>query len=355
MSPASSDAGRRSWRTAGIIVLAIGALLAASYLVRPLFVAFSSLLAGSLLAIVLDLPVRWVCRALRWRRSAALIAVVALLAVLLGLLLWLTGPPLVSQLASLATQLPDTVNSVRTFLQGFEWGANVISLIPDAEQIAAFGPEIVGGVTRAFSSTLEALLGGFLALFIAVYLTLEPRRYIEGALRLVPPKRRERVRELLQATGRALRWWLLGRVVSMVFVGALTVGSLLLMGMPLALGLGLLAGVLGFIPYLGPILAAVPALMVALAHRPILAVYVAVAYSGIQLVENYLITPLLERRLVHLAPVVVLLAQIVLGLMFGLVGTLLATPLTIIAIIAVQMLYIEDQLGDAATILGQRP
>jgi len=337
-----------------MLVVVLAGLLVLSYLIRPVFVAFASLFGGVLMAILLGGAVGWVERRLRVPRSAALAITWVTLSLSVAGLLWSIGAPLIGQAVELTARFPETVQSVREALHASDWGRNLISIVPDAERIGEFGPRIVGGISRAFSSTLEGLLSGFVALFIAIYLVLEPERYLNGTLKLVPRERRGRAREIVSAITNALRWWLIGRLAAMAIVGALSIVSLLLLGVPFALGLGSLAGLLSFLPYLGPILAAIPAVLVAVSQAPILAVYVAVVYGGIQLIENYLVTPLVQRRLVRLAPVVAIVVQVVMGLVFGLAGAFLATPLAIVAIVILQMIYIEDRLGEQVTILGSR-
>ncbi len=343
---------RRSFRSLLTIAAAVAAIVALSYWFRPLFVAFASLLAGILLAILLDAPIGWLRQRLRIHRNLAVGIVIFVALVVLGGFLWAVGPPFASQLSQLAARMPDAVEAVRGFLVQFEWGKNIVALLPEVSRFGEFAPQIIGGISQAFSSTIESIVGTLVALFIGAYLVVDPKLYIEGALKLFRSDRRARMREVLAGMNRALRWWLVGRFASMILVGALTIAALLVMGVPLALGLGLLAGLLGLIPYVGPILAALPAILIAVSQTPILALYVVIVYTGIQVVENYLITPIVQRKLVRLAPVVVIVAQVILGLTFGLIGALLATPIAIIVIVAVQMLHVEDELGDTVRILG---
>lgn len=116
--------------------------------------------------------------------------------------------------------------------------------------------------------------------------------------------------------------------------------------MPLALIPGVIAGVLNFIPNVGPFIAAVPAVFIALTERPSLAVYTAGVYLVVQMVDGYVLTPLVDRRSVEIRPVLTISAQLLLGVLFGFVGLLVASPLTATAMILVKMLYVEDVLGD---------
>ena len=166
------------------------------------------------------------------------------------------------------------------------------------------------------------------------------------------PAHRARGRQVCAALGQGLGWWLLGRAVTMISLGTLTTFALWLLGMPLALVLGILAGLLLFVPYLGSLAAAVPALLVALMESPAKALWVALVYTGLHLFEGYCITPFVQRRAVALPPGLLLAVQILSASLFGLGGVIFSTPLTVVAIILVQMLYVQDVLGEKVKVLG---
>jgi predicted PurR-regulated permease PerM len=170
--------------------------------------------------------------------------------------------------------------------------------------------------------------------------------YSRGLKHLLPLSYRERAGEVLGVIDESLRRWLVGRFALMVINGALTAIGLKLLGIPLALTLGLLAGLLNFVPNFGPWIAAIPAVLIAFLQGPQQALYVAVLYLVLQSVDGYLLTPLVDRRSVELPPVLTITAQVVLGLAFGFICILLASPLTAVALILIKMLYIEDLLGD---------
>jgi predicted PurR-regulated permease PerM len=152
--------------------------------------------------------------------------------------------------------------------------------------------------------------------------------------------------------GRVLRWWLVGRFVSMAIVGAVTATGLWLIGIPSPLALGLIAALLEFVPYIGPIFAAAPALLVALVLGPTELAYVALLYGVVQVLESYFINPLVQERAVSILPAALITAQVIMGVLAGPTGVVLATPLAVSTIVLIQMLYIEDVLGDSVKILG---
>lgn len=201
-------------------------------------------------------------------------------------------------------------------------------------------------IAGVFSTTLGAFASFFAILVIGLYMAISSGLYAEGLIHLVPMAKRARAREVLQAVGQTLWWWLLGRGVSMIVVGLLTATGLTLLGVPLALTFGLLAAALTFVPYLGPLLSAVPPTLLALTQQPRQALYVVLLYLGIQGVESYLVTPLVQERTVSLPPAFILTAQLFMGVLLGGMGIVLAVPLFAVVLVLVKMLYIEDLLGE---------
>ncbi len=201
-------------------------------------------------------------------------------------------------------------------------------------------------VTGFFSSTLGAIGNFFVTILLAIYLATEPEFYIKGFTKLFPIERRERVKEIINTVIETLQWWLIGKAASMIFIGILTWIGLSIIGVPLALTLGLIAGLLSFIPNFGPIISAVPALLLAFIDSPITAVYVLALYVGVQLIESNVVTPIIERETVELPPALTIMFQLALSVMIGGLGLVLATPLLAVVMVIVQTVYIQDILGD---------
>jgi predicted PurR-regulated permease PerM len=229
-------------------------------------------------------------------------------------------------------------------LKGEVWGRQILALVAKARGEGAEAP----GVAQAFSTTLGALVNIAVVLFMGVYMAINPGWYRRGVLRLISPPRRARAREILDAIGHTLRWWLFGRAVGMTIVGIMTTLGLWLLGVPFAAGLGVLAGLLDFVPFAGPILAAAPGVLVALSDGTIQVIYVLLLYFSIQLLEGYVLTPLIELRSVHLPPALTIGAQVLLGVLVGPIGVAVATPLTAVIVVLIEKLYVEDKLEASA-------
>jgi predicted PurR-regulated permease PerM len=181
---------------------------------------------------------------------------------------------------------------------------------------------------------------------VGIYFAIEPGLYRRGFIKLLPLGDRRRAHEVLDATGNTLWWWIIGVLISMATIGVLTTIGLWALGIPLAPTLGLLTGILAFIPNFGPILSAIPPMLLGLMISPMDAVYVGLLYIGVQAIESNIVTPQVQKRTVSMPPVLGMIGQLLFGIFFGFLGLLLATPLVAAIIVMVKMLYVEDVLGD---------
>jgi predicted PurR-regulated permease PerM len=285
-------------------------------------------------------------RRLRLPMLVSLFIVVILLlgSVVLGA--WLLAPQIGKQAGDLLNLVPQAINSLRKEAMRYPILGQLLSTLPPTEQLMSRSLELMSHGGSLFSGFLGALGNTVVILFIGVYLAAQPGIYIRGLLLMTPHHNRGRIREVITEMRRTLGQWLLGKAITMLLVGVATSVGLVMLDVPLGLALGILAGVLDFIPYLGPVLAGVPAVLIAFAESTTLGLYVILLFVGVQVLEGYILSPLIERRTVSLPPALTIVMQVLFGALFGLGGVALATPLTAVFAVLVTMLYVQDVLGD---------
>ena len=269
-----------------------------------------------------------------------------------GLTLWSMGPAFIDGLTQIREALPGALASARSYVSSHAELTQLIETasesLPDLEP----GPSILGKFGDLFSSALgavstlgNALIFLFVITVVALYTALSPTTYLSAFLSVLPSQYHNRTRDVLSQLASSLRWWLAGRLASMAVVGILTWLGLLLLGVPSAGTLGALSAILSFIPNIGPILSAIPAILLGLSQEPTVALYVFGLYVLVQTVESYIVTPLIQQRVVSLPPAIVIVVQLALGTALGLLGLLFATPLAVCVMVLIRTLWIEDRLG----------
>ncbi len=330
-----------------VITLIILGVFFISYIVDVLMLAFAAVLLAIFLRGLADLLNRYV----KISEGKAVLLVSLLLVIILAVSIALLAPSVAEQVRHLRDELPKSAQTLSANLSQYDWGRAIIENLPSTDDVltrisTANWLSSVGGF---FSSTVGMIANFFIAILVAIYLASEPQTYIHGFTKLFPLGRRARVREVLAEIGETLQWWLVGKSGSMLVIGILTWIGLSIIGVPLALTLGLIAGLLSFIPNFGPILSAIPAILLAFIESPVSALYVIGLYVGIQLFESNLVTPWIERQTVELPPALTILSQLTLAVLIGGLGLVLATPVLAVIMVLVQMLYIQDVLGDKET------
>ena len=278
----------------------------------------------------------------------ALIGLLQLL-VLAGLII---GPAVADQSAHLSDALPKAYHQLIAQAQSTNWGKHLYDAGQRAMQ-ASSNSNWESSMKFA-GLTLHGLGGLVFALVIGVFLAFEPKLYRTGFLNLFPAARRKRMGEVLDELGFTLWWWLMGQLVTMATMGIFIGAGLAILGVPLSGTLGLMAAVLSFIPSLGIIIAVIPAIMLGLTISPTMGLWVALLYLGVQLVEANVITPLVQRKAISLPPAFVLGSELLMGLLLGGAGLAFATPLVGVVLVLVNMLYIQDVLGEQGSLPSRK-
>jgi len=311
------------WRVSLVIILAFGGIVVA--------VALHNLSA----------PLK---RYLRLPGRVSLLFTVALLTTIVIGFFYFFGTLASQQFSALIDMIPGAVETTRAWLSGSAIGRQALSAMENSSDAAVrllSALPLAGGILGGIGEVI-------LVIFVGIYFAADPPTYIAGVVRLVPARRRARASEILDAMGEALRKWLIGMTLDMLLLSVMTGIGMWMIGVPLPLALAVLSGVAVFVPYIGPLVATIPGLLLALSVRPMLALYAAIVYLIVLTIEGNISQPLLQRWTVSLPPIVNLLAILVFAPLFGIWGAVLATPLAVVLWVLTRMVYVEDLLEDSA-------
>lgn len=372
------------WRTRDII-RGVCLALALYFGFRALWASSTILLVvflGVLFGLALTSGVDQLTRLRIPRGLGAAIIVVGVFGTL-GLIGSLMAPTLQEQGAEIQRRLPEAVRQTSVWLNARERGAlraitgrgTVVTRAPDTLVTRAADstvtvrpggatttPNVVSQVTERaaglthylfgfLGSTVEVMAYLLLVLFLAIYVAADPTLYRAGIMHLFPHRARQRTGDILSAIATVLRKWLVTQVIAMITIGTVWAIALFALDVKAALALAVIAALLEFVPTIGPTMAVVPALAMALLDSPQKAVAVLGAYLIIQAIESNVLIPMLMQGQIDLPPAVTIVAQALMTLAFGFLGLMVAVPLTAAVMVTVKLLYVEDVVGDEVSTL----
>ena len=331
-----------------LVVLALAALV---FLLWELRQAIVLIFAAIVVAVILLAAVRPIeHRTALSHRWALAVVGVGILVVLL-LFAWLLGSQVQLQFESLREFLSQAWQRIRETV-GLPEMAGADGTRSGAGNGGVLGQVLAsteGLVSRAVSYgylALEVVTTFVLVVIGGAFLASDPELYRTGLVKLFPPSRHAKIRETLDESGETLRKWLIAQLISMVIVGTLTGIGAWLIGLPAPLALGLIAGLSEFVPIIGPIASAISALLLATTEGWSMVLWTFVLYVAIQQLKSDVITPMVQQKIVAIPAGLILLAVTVFGLLFGVVGVIVASPLAIVTYVAVKKLYVADMLGE---------
>lgn len=323
-----------------VVALAFAALFLAAWALRTLVLM-------TFLAVVLAVVLRalgdFLHRGTGLGRRVSVLIVALLLIGATGIGAAFVAPTVIEQARQLIERLPQAADALQKRFGEEGFLAEIWNQVSSGAGLPDPSAAVsqAGRVVAAISASL-----GYIGVVLAagLFMALEPGLYREGLMRLVPVRGRDTTRELLDELEQTLRSWLGGQLVMMAFIGLVTGFGLWVIGVPYWLALGILAGLLEFIPYLGPILSAVPSLLIALTVGPNVALLTLALLMGVQFVENNVLQPLVQRSAVDVPPALLIVVLFAMGSLFGVAGLLVATPLLAVVIVVVRRLYVDGCL-----------
>ena len=333
---------RRVWIAVLIVAAVSGGVLLLWLAYKVAFLFFTAVL----LAIFLRTLTDWVRRLTGLGDGWSLAIVIVVLFGLMFGLGWLMARPVSQEVEQLRQELPQAVTRLEAQLEHYSWGKGLVEKLQRPMGLVSQAGNLLNQAVNVFSVTIESVIYIWVVAFCGFFLATDSGLYSEGFLILFPVPRRPRGRVVLREIGVQLQHWLLGQIVSMTIIGFFTWLGLHLLGVPASAVLGILAGILDFVPVAGPWVAGVISCVVALLRSPQHALYVACLFIALHLFEGHVLIPLVQKRATRLPPVLTILAMVLFSELFGFLGLLLATPLLAFIMISTKALYVEDVLED---------
>lgn len=337
---------RISWRIL-FAVLLVGLILAAAGFfvatVSVILLIFAGILFGVFLnglsgSLADHSPLSY-----RWAYAVVVVLLIAIVAA--GG--YYMGSSILEQISQLTEQLQSSGKRLTEQFKQYSW---VQQTLPDmsSQALAQQATRVLPAVKTGAQWLLWGITGIAVIFFVGLYVAYDPHLYESGLVKLVPLDRRGRAVDVLRRLRTVLGRWIIGRIISMSIIGVFTTVGLWLLNVPLPITLGVVAALLTFIPNIGPILAAVPQALLAFQVGTSTVLYVILFNIALQGVESYLVTPMVQRYEVTLPPALTIFMQLLMGVLFGVIGIIMAAPLTASLMLLTQVLYIRDELGDSA-------
>lgn len=324
---------QKIWITGSVFSLIVVLIL----LLNATFSVFILILAGALIALFFRGISGFIERKLNWHSKLSISVSVIGSFIVIGLLFWLMGAKVQAQVNELSETLPVTIQNAEEKLNETDLGKKLVDYLSSPKT-----QEKVKSLASTFLKSSFGILGNiYVIIFMGIFFTVSPKVYYKGIIKLIPYRGREKGEEVVKKIGNSLKKWLKGKIFAMFVVFVLTAIGLYVLDIDMWLVLALIAGGLNFIPNFGPLLAMIPALLVAFMQGPTTTGLVAGLYILVQFAESNFITPLIQKKLIQIPPALIIIAQLFVGSLTGIWGIILATPLMVVILILVKELYVK--------------
>jgi predicted PurR-regulated permease PerM len=329
---------KRIWIIGGIFALIIVILL----LFKTLFSLLLLIFAGTIIAAYFYGVAGVFERKFHWSPKLSIALSVILNIVLLVAFFWFVGARIQQQVAQLTETLPATIQKAKDQISQSPVGNKLL------QQLSSSGDskKSLAAVKSFFSSSFGALSDLYIVILLAAFFTASPSLYKKGLVKLFPTKAKDKGSDLIEKISSLLKKWVKGQIIGLLFISVVTAIGLLILGMPLVLTLALIAGIMNFIPNFGPIIALIPAVLIALTQGSTTALIVFVMYTGIQIFQSAVTQPLVQKKMISIPPALTVIGQVAMGTLGGFWGVLLAQPFVAMLMVLVEELYVDKQSAE---------
>ncbi|MCJ8210576.1 AI-2E family transporter [Mucilaginibacter sp. RS28] len=334
------------WIAAGSVALLAILIL----IVRVAFNVLLMVVAGSLIAVYFHGLADAICRWTNWRRGICMLISVLGTFIIAGLLFWFMGSRIQQQVSTLSQDFPTLLDKLEQQVRSYPLGDRMLNNFSGDNM-----QKVTTTVQKFFRTSFGVIGDMYIIMFLGIFFTIQPDLYKKGIVRLIPRRGQQKARDVLDRLSFVLKGWLKGMMVAMVLIGVLTFVGLTIIGIPMALALAVIAGLLNFIPNFGPLMAMAPAVLLGLVDSTQIAIIVAALYILIQTLESNIITPTIQRRMIDLPPALLIIGQVMMGALSGALGIILATPLLAITMTLVNELYIKPNEEAEELIITEKP
>lgn len=348
---------RNDFRMFAVVGLVLAVSAALIYALPVICLIFAGVIFGIFLSASADV----LARKLHLPRTLALLLSLLLLLAVALTIIFVVGPQVIEQTGDLARRVPDLLRASETAIRRSEIGADILDVLrdargdpealPDISQIISESSQMLRRLTGIFSTLVGAIFGTLIMIAMAAYIAFEPKLYRQGVLFVTPEHHRDMVNHTMDRVAVVVAWWFVGQALSMLVLGTIMTVGLWAIGVPFALVFGLFTALMTFVPNLGPVIAAIPVLLMALTQSIEQTLLALVLIIVLQNVEGLLLTPMVHRRIIALPPALVLAALLILGSLVGIIGALIAMPLvaTVIAALEAARNYPAETEGEPAS------
>lgn len=332
-----SHFANKVWITVGITTFAVIIV----FIIFRTFNAFLLVLAASLIALFFSAVSGRIKMWTGLKNGVSLALTIALMVVVVGLFFWLVGAEAQNQYKEMQEAVPVIIDNAQSYLNKSDVGQKVSQYISDIEN----QKKVLPFLQNFFKSSFGVFGDLYIVVFLALFISISPFDYINGAVNLVPRRGKVKAKHLFTDIGFNLKKWIKGAIISGLSVFIMSAVGLLILGVDMWLILAISAGLLNVIPNFGPIIAMIPAVLVALLTSPTQALMVAGLYLTVQIIESNLITPNVQKKLLNTPPALLILFQVLMGTLTGGWGIVLAVPMLVIVITMVKHLYLDNNMG----------